>query len=266
MKRLEGQTALVTGANSGIGAAIARALAAAGANVGINYVANEERARQLAQDVVNSGGKALALKADVSREDDVTGMFETLISTYGTVDILMSNAGIQKDAPFASTSLDQWHAVLDVNLTGAFLCAREAAREFLRRGVVMERSAAAGKIIFTSSVHQEIPWTGHANYASSKGGLQMLMKTIAQELAPKKVRVNCIAPGAIKTPINESAWNTPEAGEALEQLIPYGRIGETKDIGPVAAWLASDEADYITGTTIFVDGGMMLYPGFQTGG
>jgi len=266
MRRLEGQTALVTGANSGIGAEIARALAAAGANVGINYVAHAERAQQLAQDIANSGGQAITLEADVSQEDQVAGMFKTLLSKYGTVDILVSNAGIQKDAAFTSMSLDQWHAVLGVNLTGAFLCAREAAKEFLRRGVVAERSAAAGKIIFTSSVHQEIPWAGHANYATSKGGLQMLMKTIAQELAPRKIRANCIAPGAIKTPINESAWNTPEAAQTLEKLIPYGRIGEAEDIGPVAVWLASDEADYITGTTIFVDGGMMLYPGFRTGG
>jgi glucose 1-dehydrogenase len=266
MASLQGQTALVTGASSGIGAEIARAMAAAGANVGINYRGHEEGARRLVDDITRAGGRAVALKADVSREGQVAGMFEALVSTYGTVDILVSNAGIQNDAPFTSMSLDQWHAVLEVNLTGAFLCAREAAREFLRRGVVVERSAAAGKIIFTSSVHQAIPWAGHANYASSKGGLEMLMKTIAQELAPNKIRVNCIAPGAIKTPINESAWDTPPAAAALERLIPYGRIGATTDIGPVAAWLASDEADYITGTTIFVDGGMMLYPGFRTGG
>jgi len=266
MRILDGQTALVTGANSGIGAEIARAMATAGANVGINYVAGEERAHRLTDEIIHSGGQACALKADVSQEDEVVHMFATLISTYGTVDILVSNAGIQRDAPLTSMSLEQWRSVLDVNLTGAFLCAREATKEFLRRGVVSARSAAAGKIVFTSSVHQIIPWAGHANYATSKGGLLMLMKTIAQELAPKKVRANCIAPGAIQTPINESAWDTPQAAAALERLIPYGRIGETKDIGPVAVWLASDEADYITGTTIFVDGGMLLYPGFRTGG
>jgi glucose 1-dehydrogenase len=168
MKRLEGQTALVTGANSGIGAEIARDMAEAGANVGINYVVGEEHAKHLVEDIVSSGGRALAVKADVSQEDEVARMFETVISTYGTVDILVSNAGVQKDASFTSMSLDQWQSVLDVNLTGAFLCARAAAQEFLRRGVVAERSAAAGKIIFTSSVHEVIPWAHHANYAASK--------------------------------------------------------------------------------------------------
>jgi glucose 1-dehydrogenase len=266
MKRLEGQTAVVTGANSGIGAEIARAMAQAGANVGVNYVAQEERAQHLVEEIVGSGGQALAVEADVSKEGEVTRMFETVISTYGTVDILVSNAGIQKDSAFPDMTLDEWKAVLGVNLTGSFLCARAAAREFLRRGVVPERSAAAGKIIFTSSVHEVIPWAHHANYAASKGGIMMFMKTIAQELAANKIRVNSIAPGAIKTPINKSAWDSPDAEASLRQLIPYGRIGETRDIAPVAVWLASDEADYVTGTTIFVDGGMLLYPGFRTGG
>ncbi len=266
MKTLEGQTALVTGANSGIGAGIARALANAGARVGVNYVAHEDAAQDLVDGIKQSGGQALALKADVSQEDQVASMFDAVISTYGTVDILVSNAGIQKDSAFPDMTLDEWKAVLDVNLTGAFLCARAAAREFLRRGVVPERSAAAGKIIFTSSVHEVIPWAHHANYAASKGGIMMLMKTVAQELAPQKIRVNSIGPGAIKTPINKSAWDTADAEASLRQLIPYGRIGETKDVASVAVWLASDEADYVTGTTIFVDGGMLLYPGFRTGG
>lgn len=163
-------------------------------------------------------------------------------------------------------SLEDWHRVIEVNLTGAFLCAREAAKEFVRRGVVRERSAAAGKIIFTSTVHQIIPWARHANYAASKGGMELLMKTIAQELAPHRVRVNSIAPGAIKTDINKKAWQSSEAAADLVKLIPYGRIGEPADIGPVAVWLASDDPDYVTGTTIFVDGGMLLYPGFRTGG
>ncbi len=186
MKTLEGQTALVTGANSGIGAGIARALANAGARVGVNYVAHEDAARDLVDGIKQSGGQALALKADVSQENQVASMFDAMISTYGTVDILVSNAGIQKDSAFPDMTLDEWKAVLDVNLTGAFLCARAAAREFLRRGVVPERSAAAGKIIFTSSVHEVIPWAHHANYAASKGGIMMLMKTIAQELAPEE--------------------------------------------------------------------------------
>lgn len=266
MPSLSGQTALVTGASSGIGKAIALAMAAAGANVGINYVTGDDIANQMVQDIAASGGNAIAIKADVSQEDQVGGMFQTLIRKFGTVDILVSNAGIQKDSPFARMTLAQWNAVLGVNLTGAFLCSREAVREFLRRGVVKERSAAAGKIIFTSSVHEVIPWAGHANYATSKGGLMMLMKTIAQELASEKIRINSIGPGAIKTPINRKAWETPEAADALKRLIPAGRIGEPKDIASAAVWLASDESDYVNGTTLFVDGGMLLYPGFRTGG
>ena len=266
MKLLEGQTALVTGAGSGIGAGVARAMAAAGANVGVNYPSNQSDADRIVNDITKNGGKAIALQADVSREDEVIAMFGKLIAEFGTIDILVSNAGIQKDSPFADMTLEQWNAVIGVNLTGGFLCAREAVKEFLRRGVVPQRSKAAGKIIFTSSVHEVIPWAGHANYASSKGGMMMLMKTIAQELAPKKIRVNSIGPGAIKTAINESVWSDPAGVASMCKLIPYGRIGETTDVAPVAVWLASDQSDYVTGTTIFVDGGMLLYPGFRTGG
>ena len=266
MRPLEGQTALVTGASSGIGAQIAIAMAAAGAKVGVNYRFDKEPADQVVSEITGAGGEAIPLQADVSHEDQVIGMFQTLIGKYGTVDILVSNAGIQKDAAFADMSLQQWNAVIGVNLTGGFLCAREAVKEFLRRGVVPERSKAAGKIIFTSSVHEIIPWAGHANYATSKGGIMLLMKTIAQELAPQKIRVNSIGPGAIKTAINESVWSDPQGAASMCKLIPYGRIGETTDVAPVAVWLASDAADYVTGTTIFVDGGMLLYPGFRTGG
>jgi len=266
MPSLIGQTALVTGASSGIGEAIAKALAAAGARVAVNYAHNREGARRVVEEITNQGGQALVVQADVSQEDQVFAMFEAIFREYGTVDILVSNAGVQKDAKFAEMTLDQWHFVLGINLTGAFLCAREAVKEFLRRGVVPERSRAAGKIIFTSSVHEVIPWAGHANYAASKGGINLLMKTLAQEMAPHRIRANSIAPGAIKTQINRSAWETPQAAAELLKLIPYGRLGEPEDIGSVAAWLASDEADYITGTTIFVDGGMLLYPGFRTGG
>ena len=220
----------------------------------------------MVSEITGAGGEAIPLQADVSHEDQVIGMFQTLIGKYGTVDILVSNAGIQKDAAFADMSLQQWNAVIGVNLTGGFLCAREAVKEFLRRGVVPERSKAAGKIIFTSSVHEIIPWAGHANYATSKGGIMLLMKTIAQELAPQKIRVNSIGPGAIKTAINESVWSDPQGAASMCKLIPYGRIGEKTDVAPVAVWLASDAADYVTGTTIFVDGGMLLYPGFRTGG
>jgi glucose 1-dehydrogenase len=193
-------------------------------------------------------------------------MFERAIKDFGTIDILVANAGLQRDSAFHQMTLAQWNTVLSVNLTGQFLCAREAVREFLRRGVVPSVSKAAGKIICMSSVHQVIPWAGHANYATSKGGIKMLMESLAQEVAPRGIRVNAIAPGAIRTPINTSAWDTPEALKDLLTLIPYGRIGEPEDIGRAAVWLASDESDYVVGTTLFVDGGMTLYPGFATGG
>jgi len=263
---LAGQRALVTGANSGIGKQVAKGLAAAGASVVVNYVSNEGDAYQVVEDIQSAGGKALAVQADVSREDQVKDMFNKMFAACGSIDILVNNAGLQRDAAFQDMTLDQWNFVLSVNLTGQFLCAREAAREFIRRGVVPEISAAAGKIICMSSVHQAIPWSRHANYAASKGGVMMLMQTMAQELAGYHIRVNSIAPGAVKTPINKSAWQTPEEEEKLLQLIPYNRVGSTADIAAAAVWLASDQADYVTGTTLFVDGGMMLYPGFRTGG
>ena len=264
--KLKGQSALVTGANSGIGLAVAKALAMDGANVVVNYVTHPELAQAVVDDIKANGGTAIALQADVSNEMQVQAMFQAMYKEYGTIDILVNNAGLQKDSAFENMSLADWQLVINVNLTGQFLCAREAAREFLRRGVVPERSVAAGKIICMSSVHEVIPWGGHVNYATSKGGIMMLMKSMAQELAPKKIRVNSIGPGAIQTPINKSAWDTPEALNSLLTLIPYNRIGQPEDIGKVAVWLASDESDYITGTTIFCDGGMTLYPGFSTNG
>jgi glucose 1-dehydrogenase len=264
--KLEGQRAVVTGANSGIGEAIARGLAEAGAAVAVNFVSGEERAYQVVSDIRAAGGRALAVHADVSNEDDVRAMFRRVIDELGTVDILVNNAGLQQDAPLHEMTLAQWRKVIDVNLTGQFLCAREAVREFLRRGVVPERSCSAGKIICVSSVHDVIPWAGHANYAASKGGVAMLMKTMAQELAMKKIRVNAISPGAIKTPINTAAWNTQAAEAALLKLIPYYRVGEARDIARAAIWLASDHSDYVTGATLYVDGGMTLYPEFRDGG
>jgi glucose 1-dehydrogenase len=263
---LKGQSALVTGANSGIGKAVAIAMANDGANVVVNFVTHPEMAQQVVDEIKSNGGNAVALQADVSKEDQVQQMFQDMYTTFGTIDILVNNAGLQKDSPFENMSLADWQLVIDVNLTGQFLCAREAVKEFLRRGVVPERSVAAGKIICMSSVHEVIPWGGHVNYATSKGGIMMLMKSMAQELAPKKIRVNSIGPGAIQTPINHTAWETPEALKSLLTLIPYNRIGQPADIGKVAVWLASDESDYITGTTIFADGGMTLYPGFSTNG
>ncbi len=264
--KLKGQTALVTGANSGIGKAVAIALANEGAKVVVNYVTKPETATAVVEEITANGGTAIALQADVSNEQQVQSMFQDMFKEFGTIDILVNNAGLQKDAAFQNMSLADWQLVININLTGQFLCAREAVREFLRRGVVAETSVAAGKIICMSSVHEVIPWGGHVNYATSKGGVMMLMKSLAQELAPQKIRVNSIAPGAIQTPINRSAWDTPEALNKLLTLIPYHRIGQPEDIGKLAVWLASDESDYITGTTIFCDGGMTLYPGFSTNG
>ena len=263
---LKGQKALVTGASSGIGEAVARYLAKAGASVAINYHSHSETAEQLVDDIRANGGEAIAIQADVSKEDEVKSMFSHIFKEFGTIDILVNNAGLQKDSAFVDMTLDHWNLVIGVNLTGQFLCAREAAKEFLRRGVQPHISCAAGKIICMSSVHQEIPWAGHVNYAASKGGIDMMMRSIAQELAPHKIRVNSIAPGAIKTPINKAAWDTPEAAAKLLQLIPAKRIGDVEDIAKAAVWLASDDSDYVNGATLFVDGGMTLYPGFATGG
>jgi glucose 1-dehydrogenase len=263
---LEGQVALVTGASSGIGAGVARALAHAGASVAINHPDTPEPANRLVEEIRASGGTAIALGADVSSEEQVQKMYADLFDKFGTIDILVANAGLQKDSSLVKMSLAEWQFVLNVNLTGQFLCAREAAREFIRRGVNPDRSIAAGKIICMSSVHEVIPWAGHCNYAASKGGVMLMMKSMAQELAPHRIRVNSIGPGAIKTPINRMAWETPEAEAELLKLIPYERVGLPEDIAQAAVWLASDESDYVTGITLFVDGGMTLYPGFATGG
>jgi len=263
---LTGQVAIVTGANSGIGRSVAIALGKAGADVVINYVSRPEEAEKVADQIRSAGRRAMIAMADVSQEAQVQAMFKATIAEFGTVDILVNNAGLQKDAPFHEMTVAQWDLVLGVNLRGQFLCAREAVREFLRRGVRPEVSVAAGKIICMSSVHEVIPWAGHVNYAASKGGVMLMMKSLAQEVAEKRIRVNSIAPGAIRTPINMDAWGTPEAYAALMRLIPYKRIGEADEIGRAAVWLASDDSDYVVGTTMYIDGGMTLYPGFETGG
>jgi len=265
-KTLTGQKALVTGANSGIGRATAIALGAAGADIVVNYVTGDDEAAEVVKQIQGSGVKAYAFKADVSSETEVHAMFSDMIAKFGTIDILVANAGLQRDASFRDMTLEQWTTVLNINLTGQFLCAREALGEFLRRGIVDTVSCAAGKIICMSSVHQVIPWGGHVNYATSKGGIDMMMRSLAQEVAPHHIRVNAIAPGAIRTPINTAAWQTPQAYADLMKLVPYGRIGEPEDIAHAAVWLASDDSDYVVGTTLFVDGGMTLYPGFATGG
>ena len=263
---LRGQKALVTGASSGIGDGVARALGAAGADVVVNYVAQPETAERIAGEIARGGVQAMAIRADVSQETEVEAMIGRMVSEWGAIDILVNNAGLQRDAAFTEMTLEQWNTVIGVNLTGMFLCARAATRVMVKQGVRPEVSRAAGKIVCISSVHEVIPWAGHVNYASSKGGVKLFMQSLAQEVAPRRIRVNSVAPGAIRTPINRAAWETPEALAALLKLIPYGRIGLPEDIGRVVAWLASDDADYIHGQTIFVDGGMTLYPEFADGG
>ncbi|MFT3908152.1 MAG: SDR family oxidoreductase [Ferruginibacter sp.] len=266
-KKLKDQVAIITGASSGIGAGCAKEMANAGATVIVNYpvAQGKEMAEAVVAEIIANGGRSMSYKCDVSKEDEVKKMFADTITQYGTVDILVNNAGLQKDAPFTEMTLDQWNYVLNVNLTGQFLCAREAIKEFLRRGV-NGKSKSAGKIICMSSVHEVIPWAGHANYAASKGGVMLMMKTIAQEFAPKMIRINSIAPGAIATPINHEAWDTQAHLQELLKLIPQKRVGKPDDIGKAAVWLASDDSDYVNGTTLFVDGGMTLYPGFEDNG
>jgi glucose 1-dehydrogenase len=263
---LQGQRALVTGGSRGIGRAIAAALGQAGADVIVNYSGHAKEAESLTGEIRSYGVRSLAHRADVSNELEVRHMFERARAELGTIDILIANAGLQQDAPIASMTLAQWNTVLAVNLTGQFLCAREAIQEFRRRGPAPHLSKALGKIICMSSVHQLIPWAGHVNYAASKGGVDLMMRSLAQEVAPLRIRVNAIAPGAIRTAINREAWDTEEAYNRLLTLIPYGRIGEPEDVAKAAVWLASDESDYVVGTTLFIDGGMTLYPGFAENG
>jgi glucose 1-dehydrogenase len=266
---MSGQVAIVTGASSGIGRAAAKALGRAGATVVVNHLpagTPREQAEAVADEIIADGGRAVAIAADVSQEVQVDAMVEETVDRYGTLHVMVANAGIERPAPVQQMTLEQWQAVLGVNLTGAFLCARAAVREFLRRGPLPEVSAATGKIVFTSSVHEVIPWANQANYAASKGGLAMLMRSLAQELAPARIRVNSVAPGAIRTAINTEAWTNDEAMAGLLKLIPYGRIGEPEDVARAITWLASDASDYVTGTSLLIDGGMSLYPAFRGAG
>ena len=264
---LNKQVAIVTGSSSGIGKGIAISLAKSGAIVIVNHSSDHSKAEadETLKIITDNGGEGLVIQCDVSKEDQVMAMFRNTIQKYGTVDNLINNAGLQQDAPFTEMTLAQWQKVIDVNLTGQFLCAREAIKEFLKRGMT-DKSCALGKIINISSVHETIPWAGHANYAASKGALRMLMQTLAQEYGKDKIRVNNICPGAIQTPINKSAWDNQQSLNALMTLIPYDRIGQPEDIGNLAVFLASDYSDYITGASIYVDGGMTSLESFADNG
>lgn len=262
---LQEQVALVTGGSSGLGAEAVRALAAAGAAVVINYHSQPEPAKALAAQITAQGGEAIAIGADISKEAEVEHLFEQTLSRFGRLDILLANSGLQKDAPITEMTLEQWETVIGVNLTGQFLCARSALRQFIAQAPRPQISRSLGKIIHMSSVHQTIPWAGHANYAASKGGVDLLMRSIAQEVGERKIRVNSIAPGAIRTAINEEE-TTGDAERELLKLIPYGRVGSPQDVANAVVWLASDLADYMHGATLVIDGGMSLYPGFRHNG
>ena len=265
-KPLLEHVAIVTGASSGIGTAVAEAMADAGAAVVLNYHSNGEAADEAVARLKDRGERALAIQADVSKEADVVRLFDETAKAFGRVDVLIANSGVQKDAGVAEMSLEDWNTVIGINLTGQFLCAREAVRRFRMQPPDKRPARSAGVILTMSSVHEVIPWAGHINYASAKGGVRMLTRSLAQEVAAERIRVNAIAPGAIRTPINKAAWQTDEALTQLLRLIPYGRIGEPEDVARAAVWLASDDADYVTGTTLFVDGGMTLYPEFRDNG
>ena len=263
---LDGQVAIVTGASSGIGEATAAAFALAGAAVVVNYHSNADAAQARVARITDAGGRALAVQADVGDEGAVDRLFRDAVDAFGRVDILVANSGLQRDAAIGEMTLAQWNEVIGTNLTGQFLCARAAVRQFRRQQIEPGISRALGKIIHMSSVHQRIPWAGHANYAASKGGVDMLMRSLAQEVAEERIRVNAIAPGAIATAINQASVSDDEARARMLDLIPYGRIGEADDVARAAVWLASDASDYVVGTTLFVDGGMSLYPEFRKGG
>jgi glucose 1-dehydrogenase len=260
---LTGQKALISGASKGLGQAIAIGFAQAGADVVINYNNDEAGALYTKKIVEEVGRKAQLFKANVAEEAEVSAMFEHAMSAFGRLDIVVPNSAIQLNAKVDEMTLGQWQNVIDVNLTGMFLCAREAVKAFKRQGVDRSVSYACGKLVFISSVHDIIPWESHANYASAKGGLMLFMKSLAQEVAHLRIRVNAISPGAIRTPMNLEKLTSQETFEkTLLKLIPCKRIGEPEDVAQVAVWLASDQSDYIHGTTIYVDGGMTLYPGF----
>ncbi|OAN67255.1 glucose 1-dehydrogenase [Sphingomonas sp. TDK1] len=263
---LAGHAAIVTGASSGIGLSVAEAIADAGAAVAVNYHSHAEAAEALVSRIQAKGGRALAVQADVAEEAEVVRMFDEAAAAFGRIDLLVANSGVQKDAAIAEMSLEDWNTVIGINLTGQFLCAREAVKRFRAQPEQDRPARSAGAIITMSSVHEIIPWAGHINYASAKGGVRMLTRSLAQEVAAEGIRVNAVAPGAIRTPINKEAWDSQEALEKLLRLIPYGRIGEPEDVARAVVWLASDAADYVTGTTLFVDGGMSLYPEFRDNG
>ena len=252
---LEGRRALVTGADSGIGQGIAYALAAHGAAVAIDYVGDPSTAEAMVKELTKAQARAIAINMDVADERSVTAGFAQARDAFGPIDLLVNNAGVEKKLSLVEMTLEWWQKVLDINLTGSFLCAREAARQMIDAGL-------KGAIVNITSVHEQIPWEGFSHYCASKGGQKLFAQSIARELAPHGIRVVNIAPGAIATPINADVLADPKAREAVELEIPLGRWGEVSDVARAVAWVASEQASYVTGSTLFVDGGMTLYPRF----
>ncbi|MEF3353236.1 glucose-1-dehydrogenase [Paenibacillus sp. GYB006] len=257
-KELEGKTVIITGASTGLGKAMALRFGREKANVVINYHSKEENVKEIIQEIVQNGGRAISQKGDVSKEEDIKALIQSAHESFGSVDIWVNNAGIENEVPSEEMTLENWKEVIDVNLTGTFLGCREAISYMLDHQI-------KGKIINISSVHEQIPWPHFVHYATSKGGVKLMTETLALEFAPKGIRINNIAPGAIETPINAVKFADPKSRAAVQDLIPIGYIGKPEEIASVAAWLASDESSYVTGTTIFADGGMTKYPSFQGG-
>jgi glucose 1-dehydrogenase len=253
---LEGRKAIVTGGSSGIGKATAERLGAEGASVCVNYYADAELddAQAVVAALEKAGGSGIAVQADVGDESQVVEMVAKAVESFGGLDLLVNNAGIEAQKPLLEMPLELWSSVLRTNLTGSFLCLREAGKVMAKGG--------GGVVVNMSSVHEFIPWPGFAHYCASKGGMKLLMQTAARELAPHKNRLVNIAPGAIATPINDFVLNDPEAMHEVESEIPLGTFGQPEQIAAAVVWAASDEASYVTGTTIVVDGGMSLYPRF----
>ncbi len=252
--QLEGKVAVVTGGSLGIGAGVVRRLAAEGASVALDYFSHRDAADGIANEIRAAGGKALVVQADVSQVADVQGLISQAVGEFGRLDILVNNAGIEQPTAFENVSEQQWDRQIGVDLKGAFFAAQAAWRQFITQG-------GGGVIINISSVHEELPMVGNAVYCAAKGGLRMLTRTLASELAAHRVRIVNIGPGAIATPINAATLDDPQRKAALINEIPLGRIGTPEDVANAVVWLSTDQASYITGTTLFVDGGLMIYAG-----
>src|SRR5580693_4314913 len=257
--KLTGKRVLVTGGNSGLGAAIVRAFAAEHARVAINYLVHPEITEQMRTELKPSAGDVLSLQGDISKAADVAAMFQKVDAAWGGIDVLINNAGIDGARALSwEADPEAWNRVLQINLVGAFLCAREALKRMVPR--------KSGVIINTSSVHEQIAWSGYSAYCAAKAGLSMMSKTMAQEGGEYGVRVLCIAPGAIRTAINANVWQDAAGQQDLISKIAIGRVGKPEDVAGIAVVLASDVAGYMTGTSVFVDGGMTDYPAFTHGG